>query len=64
MDGLDIPTANIVGHSMGGMLAAEIAALDNSRAKKLVLVDAAGFWLDEHPIPDFFALAANRNRRR
>ena len=55
MDELKIPTANIVGHSMGGMLAAEIAALDNSRAKKLVLVAPAGFWLDEHPIPDLFA---------
>jgi len=40
---------------MGGMMAAEIAALDNSRAKKLVLVGSAGFWLDEHPIPDLFA---------
>ena len=42
MDELKIPTANIVGHSMGGMLAAEVAALDNSRAKKLVLVVARG----------------------
>ena len=55
MDDLKIPTANLVGHSMGGMIAAEVAALDNSRAKKLVLVGAAGFWLDEHPIPDLFA---------
>jgi pimeloyl-ACP methyl ester carboxylesterase len=55
MDDLKIPTANIVGHSMGGMMAAEIAALDNSRAKKLVLVSPAGMWLDEHPIPDLFA---------
>jgi pimeloyl-ACP methyl ester carboxylesterase len=55
MDELKIPTANIVGHSMGGMISAEIAALDNSRAKKLVLVAPAGFWLEEHPIPDLFA---------
>ena len=55
MDELKVPTADLVGHSMGGMLAAEIAALDNSRAKKLVLVAPAGFWLDEHPIPDLFA---------
>jgi len=56
MDELGIDRAHIVGHSMGGMLAAEVAALDVSRAKKLVLVAAAGFWLDDHPIPDFFAL--------
>jgi pimeloyl-ACP methyl ester carboxylesterase len=55
MDELRIPTANIVGHSMGGMIAAEAAALDVHRAKKLVLVSSAGLWLDEHPIPDFFA---------
>ncbi len=55
MDELGIPTAHIVGHSMGGMLAAEAAALDVHRAKKLVLVAPAGFWLESHPIPDLFA---------
>src|SRR5271167_3462176 len=56
MDELGIDSAYIVGHSMGGMLAAEVAALDVHRARKLVLVGAAGFWIDESPIPDFFAL--------
>ncbi len=55
MDELGIPSANIVGHSMGGMLAAEVAALDTRRAKKLVLVAPVGFWIDAHPIPDFFS---------
>src|SRR5271155_4366150 len=55
MDELKIPSANIIGHSMGGMLAAEVAALDVHRAKKLVLGGAAGFWIDETPIPDLFA---------
>jgi pimeloyl-ACP methyl ester carboxylesterase len=55
MDELKIPTAHIVGHSMGGMLAAEVAALDVHRAKKLVLAAPAGFWIDEVPIPDLFA---------
>jgi len=50
MDELGISTAYVVGHSMGGMLAAELAALDVHRAKKLVLVAPAGFWLDEHPL--------------
>ena len=40
---------------MGGMLAAEVAALDTRRAKKLVLVGAAGFWLENDPIPDLFS---------
>ncbi len=55
MDEIGIDSAYWVGHSMGGMLAAEAAAIDNSRVKKLVLTSAAGFWLDENPIPDFFA---------
>ena len=59
MDELGIPSAHVVGHSMGGMLAAELAALDVHRAKKLVLVSSAGFWLDAHPIPDLFAAQLN-----
>lgn len=55
MDELGIPAANLVGHSMGGMLAAEVAAFDVHRATKLVLIAPAGFWIDETPCPDFFA---------
>lgn len=55
MDELGIPAAHVVGHSMGGMLAAELAALDVHRAKKLILVAPAGFWIDATPIPDLFA---------
>jgi pimeloyl-ACP methyl ester carboxylesterase len=55
MDELGIPSANVVGHSMGGMFAAELTALCNHRTRKLVLVAPAGFWLDDHPIPDLFA---------
>jgi pimeloyl-ACP methyl ester carboxylesterase len=56
MDDLGIASANVVGHSMGGMLAAELAALDVHRIRKLVLVCPAGFWLEQHPIPDSFAM--------
>jgi pimeloyl-ACP methyl ester carboxylesterase len=56
MDDLAITSAYIIGHSMGGMLAAELAALDVHRVRKLVLVCPAGFWLDEHPIADPFAM--------
>ncbi|HXD89807.1 MAG TPA: alpha/beta hydrolase [Candidatus Binataceae bacterium] len=56
LDELGIASAHVVGHSMGGMLAAEFAAIDVHRVKKLVLVTPAGFWLDDHPIPDFFAM--------
>ena len=59
MDELGIASANIVGHSMGGMLAAETAALCSHRAHKLVLAAPAGFWLESNPIPDFFAADLN-----
>ena len=41
---------------MGGMIAAEMACLAPREVGKLALVGAAGLWLDEHPIPDIFAM--------
>src|SRR5439155_3335867 len=55
LDAIGIPGAHLLGHAFGGMLAAEIAALDRSYVNKLVLVDALGFWLDDQPILDIFA---------
>lgn len=52
--GLDKP--HVVGHSMGGMIAAEMAAIAPNDLRKLVLVGAAGLWIPEHPIPDLYAL--------
>ena len=45
----------LIGHSMGGMIAAEMACLAPGALDKLVLVDALGLWLDEHPVPDLFS---------
>ena len=52
--GLDRP--HLIGHSMGGMIAAEMACVAPRDLGKLVLASAAGLWIDEHPIPDLFAL--------
>jgi pimeloyl-ACP methyl ester carboxylesterase len=52
--GLDRP--HLLGHSMGGMIAAEMVALSPSSYDKVVLVAPAGLWLDDHPIPDLFAM--------
>ncbi|MGH7965429.1 MAG: alpha/beta fold hydrolase [Candidatus Binatia bacterium] len=54
LDELQIENPHIIGHSMGGMLAAEMTALAPYRVNRLVLVGPAGLWLDEAPIPDFF----------
>jgi pimeloyl-ACP methyl ester carboxylesterase len=46
----------LVGHSMGGMIAAEMAAIAPNDVSRLALIAPAGLWLDDHPIPDMFTL--------
>lgn len=48
MDRLDIPRANVVGHSMGGVIAADFAADYASRIDRLVLVDAAVYVAEQN----------------
>ena len=56
VDALGLSRPHLVGHSMGGMIAAEMACLAPHDVGKLVLAGAAGLWLEAHPIPDIFAL--------
>lgn len=56
MDELGIESAHIIGHSMGGMLAAELASLCSHRVRRLVLSNPVGLWRDEDPVLDFFVL--------
>lgn len=46
----------LVGFSMGGMIASEMAALAPGDVSRLALIAPAGLWLDAHPIPDIFSL--------
>ncbi|HLZ70546.1 MAG TPA: alpha/beta hydrolase [Dehalococcoidia bacterium] len=46
----------IVGHSLGGMFAAELAAVQPERFSKLVLLDSFGLWNAAYPVADFFAM--------
>jgi pimeloyl-ACP methyl ester carboxylesterase len=46
----------LVGHSMGGMIAAEMAAIAPNDVSRLALICPAGLWLEDHPIPDVFSL--------
>ncbi|MFN0026253.1 MAG: alpha/beta fold hydrolase [Acidimicrobiales bacterium] len=46
----------LAGHSMGGMIAAEMAAINPGGLAGLALLSSAGLWLDDHPIPDIFAM--------
>ncbi|MBV8089559.1 MAG: alpha/beta fold hydrolase, partial [Alphaproteobacteria bacterium] len=45
--GLDRPI--LVGHSLGGMIAAEMAAVAPREVERLGLIAPAGLWLDDHP---------------
>ena len=42
LDANQIPTAHVIGHSMGGQIALHLAARAPARVRKLVLVSAAG----------------------
>jgi len=59
LDALDVERPFLVGHSFGGMLAAEMAATEPRRVRKLVLAAPAGLFMVEHPTPDFFAMTPN-----
>jgi pimeloyl-ACP methyl ester carboxylesterase len=56
LETLGLERPHLVGHSMGGMIAAEMACLAPRQVGKLVLMAAAGLWIDARPIPDLFAL--------
>jgi pimeloyl-ACP methyl ester carboxylesterase len=53
---LGLQRPHLLGHSMGGMIAAEMACVAPNDLDKLVLVAAAGLWIDAQPIPDVFAV--------
>ncbi|MFZ1988878.1 MAG: alpha/beta hydrolase [Alphaproteobacteria bacterium] len=55
LDQLNIEGATLVGHSFGGMLAGEMAALAPKRYKSLTLISPIGLWNDAAPVTDIFA---------
>jgi pimeloyl-ACP methyl ester carboxylesterase len=57
LDALDLRSQPVVGHGLGGMLAAELAAVQPERVSRLVLMDAFGLWLPASPTLDYFAAA-------
>ncbi len=56
VEGLGLKDPILAGHSMGGMIAAEMAAVAHNDFSRLALIGSAGLWLDKHPIPDLFAM--------
>jgi pimeloyl-ACP methyl ester carboxylesterase len=52
--GLEAPVA--VGHSFGGMVAAEVAATNPQRVSRLVLIGPIGLWRDDAPVLNWMSV--------
>lgn len=62
MDALKLDAVDVVGLSLGGWLAAELALRQPQRVKRLVLVDAAGLRLPGVPMENLFLAPVARAR--
>jgi pimeloyl-ACP methyl ester carboxylesterase len=56
LDEMDLADVTLVGNSIGGWIAAEMALLHSPRVSAAVLADAAGIEVPGHPVADFFSL--------
>ncbi|MCM3921749.1 alpha/beta hydrolase [Frankia sp. AiPs1] len=56
LDLLDLTDVTVVGNSIGGWIAVELALAAPGRVGRLVLLNAVGPTSAEHPVADFFAL--------
>lgn len=57
-EALGLERPHLVGHFLGGMAAAEMAALSPPSVGRLALVSPAGLWRDAAPSADLLALSA------
>ena len=56
LDAMGWESVDVIGLSLGGWIAAELAARFPHRVARLVLADACGIWVREKPIADIFAI--------
>src|SRR3989440_7389129 len=56
LERLDLHEVMVVGFSIGGWIASELAVRDTTRLSSIVLVDAVGIQVEGHPIADVFPL--------
>ena len=71
-DKLELAAPALVGHSFGGLVAAEFAAAAPKSVGRLVLIDPVGLWRDDLPVKNWMLLsrqraparAVRRSRRR
>lgn len=55
LSALGVSQPLLVGHSLGGMIAAEMACLCPDQMAGLVLLAPLGLWLDDAPVADLFS---------
>jgi pimeloyl-ACP methyl ester carboxylesterase len=60
LDELNLAGVTVIGNSIGGWLAAEIALAGSPRVGRVILVDAAGLQVPQHPAADFFSLTLDQ----
>jgi pimeloyl-ACP methyl ester carboxylesterase len=57
---LGLTDVTVVGNSIGGWIAAEMALLGSARVSSFILVDAVGIEVPGHPAADFFSLTMDQ----
>ncbi len=60
LDELDLTDVTVIGNSIGGWIAAEMALAGSARITSVVLVDATGIEVPGHPVVDFFSLTLDQ----
>ena len=60
LEELDLADVTVVGNSIGGWVAAEMALLHSPRISSVVLIGATGLELAGHPVVDFFSLTMDQ----
>lgn len=60
LDRLDLSGVTLVGSSLGGWIAAELALIAPGRIARLILVDAVGLDSAGHPVADYFSLTLDQ----
>lgn len=60
---LGLSTPALVGHSFGGLVAAEFAAAAPKSVGRLALIDPVGLWRDDTPVKNWMLLSVDARRR-
>jgi pimeloyl-ACP methyl ester carboxylesterase len=62
LDKLELAAPAMVGHSFGGLVAAEFAAAVPQSVGRLVLIDPVGLWRDDLPVKNWMILSDDARR--